>query len=363
MKCHPALLAVLAEEGERLKTAARALGGTITFDPAKALERTALPDPPPAPPPDRTCTLMQAADGWIALNLAREDDRLAIPAWLGIGANEALCAATLRSKSVADLIAQATLLGMPVAAVGEQALFARDDSKVKPPPTVSLSLSKGRLSSYRTSSRTEESSPSTRSGIRGFVNDSMECHPTLKVLDLSALWAGPYCGALFAEAGMAVTKVESPARPDPTGPDPKLNGRKRHVSLALTDPALIELIEESDILITSARPHALARLGLSEERLFALNPRLIWVAITAYGWTGEGAMRVGFGDDCAAAGGLVDWAAGEPRFIGDALADPLTGLAAAIAGMEAAANGQAGLIDISLASTSAAFAIRAGYRA
>ena len=84
------------------------------------------------------------------------------------------------------------------------------------------------------------------------------------------------------------------------------------------------------MVITSARPRAFEQLGLTPEALFARNPRLTWVAITGYGWWGDGADRVAFGDDAAAAGGLVRRTArGEPRFLGDALADPLTGLAAA----------------------------------
>ena len=90
------------------------------------------------------------------------------------------------------------------------------------------------------------------------------------------------------------------------------------------------MVQAADVLITSARPRAFAGLGLDPRAVSRPIPGLTWVAITGYGWTGEAAARVSFGDDAAAAGGLVRWTAGgQPRFMGDALADPVTGLAAA----------------------------------
>ena len=76
------------------------------------------------------------------------------------------------------------------------------------------------------------------------------------------------------------------------------------------------------------------------------------MAITAHGFAGPGATRVGFGDDCAAAGGLVRWEDGAPRFLGDALADPLTGLEAALAVLA----GQRGLVDMAMARVAAHYA-------
>ena len=65
-------------------------------------------------------------------------------------------------------------------------------------------------------------------------------------------------------------------------------------------------------------------------------------------------MRIGFGDDCAVAGGLVDIDAnGSPAFVGDAIADPLTGARAAAVALRALALASAGLYDISLAGTAA----------
>ncbi len=307
------LFDALRAEGEGLKRAALSIGGMIEFDPVVALTRDA--------PPNRQCRLIKAVDGWIAVNLAREDDVASVPAWLGCsvygdvwGAIEAAAG----RQPTASLLQQAILLGMPVAVVGEAVLESqRPPDRMSPNATPKVTANAAR------------------------------------VLDLSSLWAGPYCGALLSEAGMQVTKVESLSRADPMRSELRLNGAKRHKSLSLSDPALTQMIAESEMLLTSARPHALARLGLTEARLFELNPILIWVAITAYGWTGNNAMRVGFGDDCAAAGGLVAWEDGVPSFIGDALADPITGIAAATAAMEWMAEGKSGLIDMSLAGCAA----------
>jgi crotonobetainyl-CoA:carnitine CoA-transferase CaiB-like acyl-CoA transferase len=101
-------------------------------------------------------------------------------------------------------------------------------------------------------------------------------------------------------------------------------------------------------------------LGLAPAEMFAANPSLVWVAITGYGWTGAAGMRVGFGDDTAAAGGLVRWTQkGEPRFAGDALSDPVTGLAAALGALQALAGGGGVLVDAAMASAAAAAAAMA----
>ena len=195
----------------------------------------------------------------------------------------------------------------------------------------------------------------------------------LRVVDLSALWAGPLCGAVLAAMGAEVTKIESVGRPDPTCvsmPDffRRLNGRKTELRLdfaSADDRArLRDTFLAADIVITSARPRAFGGLGIEPADAFAANPSLVWVAITAYGWTGKAAARVGFGDDTAAAGGLVRWTAkGEPRFAGDALSDPVTGLAAALGALQGVAAGGGMLVDAAMAQCAAAAAAMAGARA
>src|SRR5690606_10875977 len=127
----------------------------------------------------------------------------------------------------------------------------------------------------------------------------------------------------------------------------------------IRDPDDVERLKADiaavDVLITSARPRAFEQLGLTPKEAFAANPGLVWVAVTGYGWDGPNANRVAFGDDAAAAGGLVKWtAAGEPRFAGDALADPITGLAAAAGALQALKGGGGGLVDAGLGRWAAA---------
>ena len=88
------------------------------------------------------------------------------------------------------------------------------------------------------------------------------------------------------------------------------------------------LVEAADVVIESARPRALARFGLSAAGA-AADGTPSGSPITAYS---RASGRVGFGDDVAAGTGLVAREAdgGPPLFCGDAIADPLTGLAAAV---------------------------------
>ena len=64
-------------------------------------------------------------------------------------------------------------------------------------------------------------------------------------------------------------------------------------------------------------------------------------------------QRVGFGDDCAAAGGLVDFMSDGPQFLGDAVADPISGLVAATAILRAITEQKSCLIGVSLAESAA----------
>jgi crotonobetainyl-CoA:carnitine CoA-transferase CaiB-like acyl-CoA transferase len=116
----------------------------------------------------------------------------------------------------------------------------------------------------------------------------------------------------------------------------------------------------ADIVITGARPRAFASLGFDPDEIIAGGAT--WVAISGYGWA-QG-HRVAFGDDAAAAGGLVRWSeAEEPRFLGDALADPVTGLAAAQGALDGLLSGQAVFVDAGLAPCAATAAARMGLRA
>ena len=308
------------------------LGNGVAVSPEQLLERDASLglSAPSLWSPNRHCRMIKARDGWLAVSLARDDDMRAVPAWTGCALDTDPWAAIsdyVAHTGVETALADALMLHLPVSRLGEASAPPRP--RLRPAPA-----------------RAER---------------------RLKAVDLSALWAGPLCGGLLAQSGVDVLRVESPTRPDPTAISApmlhaRMNGQKRSTTLALSAPSLRDEIAAADVLITSGRPHALARHGLDEAGVFRLNPNLIWVAITAHGWHGAGAMRVGFGDDCAAGGGLVKWQKGIPHFIGDALADPLTGLEAAIAVADALGRGEAGLLNIALAHTAADYATRLGLR-
>lgn len=275
-----------------------------------------------------SCHILTCQDGAAAINLARAEDWEMLPALMqGAGENLQDLRRFAAHMKAADFVKRAALLQLPAADWAE----AQAQDLATPAPAPSLH---GR-----------------------------------RVLDMSALWAGPLCGALLAEAGAEVTRIHSIGRPDPTAQHSpilfqRLHGKKQTLNLDLRREAdraiLLAMIGSTDMLITSARPAALARLGLDAGLLHRLNPTLIWCAITAYGFTGAGAQRVGFGDDCAFAGGLGQMTADGPIFMGDALADPLTGLESALAMIAACEGGQAGLLDMAMSGIAAAYAAMLG---
>ena len=322
-------VAALAGATRLAERIAERTGGRVRLDGAAVLDRSdslAL-RPPGEISPNGSCRLIRAADGWIAANLPREDDIELVPAWAGCDFAQAGWAALERAaaaEQAADFVVRGAELGLAVA-------------------------------------RLEETLPLPGPGMHQ-IGEPAPRGPRLRVLDLSALWAGPLCGAILAEAGHEVLKAESPSRPDPVARstpahDARLNGEKRRASVAFTRAGLLPLLAEADVVLTSARPRAFAALGLGPEDLLPKRPGLIWVAITGHGWHGPGAGRTGFGDDAAVAGGLVNWDGDAPRFAGDALADPLTGLAAGLAALEAIAAGGGVLIDAAMASTAARVAV------
>lgn len=130
----------------------------------------------------------------------------------------------------------------------------------------------------------------------------------IRVLDLGRFIAAPYAGQLLADLGADVVRVERP-RPEPDrlrGPyhDGKslyfvtLNRNKKSVAFEMFSDQgrqlLDQLIGRADILIQNYAPRTARDLGFSKQRLLELNPRLIVLAITAYGSEGPDAERTGF---------------------------------------------------------------------
>jgi CoA-transferase family III len=280
--------------------------------------------------------LVRAADGWLAASLVRPEDVGAVAAWLETDRATGpdpwpTVVAEVARRPRGPLLAQAALLGLPVAAVGERRAgdAGGGDAGAADLP--------GRWVDLGPARRPPRSDP--------------------LVVDLSSLWAGPLCARLLAASGADVVKVESAARPDGARRGPalfydRLHSGQRAVALDLSAAAgrdaLRDLLVAADVVIEASRPRALAQLGLAPEDLPADGPAL-WLSITGHGRSGPGADRVGFGDDAAAAGGLVAWTPDGPVFVGDAIADPLTGLAAAAARVPAEDRPGRWLVDLALA--------------
>jgi hypothetical protein len=90
-------------------------------------------------------------------------------------------------------------------------------------------------------------------------------------------------------------------------------------------------------------------LGLPAEVVMADGAPRVWVRITGHG---PAANAIAFGDDAAASGGLVAWDADGPVFAGDAIADPLTGIIAALVTFACLRSGGSWLADVSMTSVS-----------
>lgn len=130
----------------------------------------------------------------------------------------------------------------------------------------------------------------------------------LRVLDLSAYIAGPYGCSLLADQGAEVIKIEPPAgdnlRKYPSTLEAEsrafigVNRSKLGAVLDLKNPgdlaALMELVRGADVLVHNFRPSVPPRLGIAYEQLKAVNPRLIYCAVTGYGETGPLREKAGY---------------------------------------------------------------------
>lgn len=135
----------------------------------------------------------------------------------------------------------------------------------------------------------------------------------LRVVDLTAFWAGPYATSLIAQFGADVVKVESIQRPDGmrfAGGFPNhnmwewssvyagANCGKRGITLRLDKPEGMELlhrlIADADVVIENFSARVMDQFGLTKELIHNLNPRAILVRMPAFGLDGPWRDRPGF---------------------------------------------------------------------
>ena len=189
----------------------------------------------------------------------------------------------------------------------------------------------------------------------------------IRVLDLSRVLAGPWCGQILGDLGAEVIKVERPGSGDDTrhwgppyikdaeGNDSReaayfqsANRNKQSLTLDFTQPEgqrlVRELVAQCDVLLENFKVGGLAAYGLDYESLKAINPRLIYCSITGFGQTGPYAKRAGYDFMIQGLGGLMsltgrpeDEEGAGPMKVGVALTDILTGLYATV-GVLAALN-------------------------
>ncbi len=182
----------------------------------------------------------------------------------------------------------------------------------------------------------------------------------VRVLDLSNVLAGPFCGYHLARTGAEVIKVENPQGGDLArrlGADPDMaarlyglsfvamNAGKQSVALDLKTAAgkevFLRLVEVSDVVLENFRPLVMDRLGLGYDALAGRNPRLVYCAISGFGQDGPWAARPAYDQ-------IVQGLSGVMSITGDRQSAPLrTGFPVSdtIAGMTAAFAIAAALVD------------------
>jgi crotonobetainyl-CoA:carnitine CoA-transferase CaiB-like acyl-CoA transferase len=166
----------------------------------------------------------------------------------------------------------------------------------------------------------------------------------LKVIEQGTFITGPAAGMLLGDLGADVIKVEQPLTGDPfrafknglySPHYQTYNRNKRSITLDTKNAAdrdvLDALIADADVYIQNFRPGVAEKLGVGAERLQALNPKLIYVAISGFGATGPAANRPAYDTVAQAASGFLNLLVNpeNPRVVGPAIADSLTGFYAA----------------------------------
>lgn len=168
----------------------------------------------------------------------------------------------------------------------------------------------------------------------------------VKVLDFTAVMAGPYCTLMLADMGAEVTKIESFPEGDGSRRfDPKVNGEsycfavlnrnKKSLALNLKDPRgreiFLKLAREADILVENYRPGVTRKLGIDYDTVRAVNPDIIYASISGFGQTGPYSGKGGFDIIAQGMSGIMTMTGepgGRPAKVGIAMNDIAAGATA-----------------------------------
>jgi CoA:oxalate CoA-transferase len=199
----------------------------------------------------------------------------------------------------------------------------------------------------------------------------------IRVLDFTAVIAGPYCTRLLADLGAEVVKVESPEGDHLRGREPLrqaadgsshsayfggLNSGKQSVVLDMKDlegrKLALDLAARADVVAENFRPGVMKRLGLDYEGIAAINPRIVYCSISGYGQTGVAAGRPGYAPILHAACGYdmatmryqggLDRPLKSGTFVADVLAGSLAFGAISAALVRRERTGQGEYVDLAL---------------
>jgi len=200
----------------------------------------------------------------------------------------------------------------------------------------------------------------------------------LRVLDLTRIYAGPYCSMLFADMGAEVIKIEPPGgemiRDNPPlvaegegGPDDRsrsgyfltLNRNKYGITLNLKHPKAVAIFKDltkiADVVLENYSPGVMKRLGIDYPVLKEINPRIIVTAISGFGQWGPYSERIAFDHISQAMSGMMSVTGhpnSPPTKVGTSLGDVNAAVHAAFAIMAALwhreRTGVGQIVDVSM---------------
>jgi len=202
----------------------------------------------------------------------------------------------------------------------------------------------------------------------------------VRILDFTRYLAGPYGTYQLALLGADVIKLESHEGDESRHlliskewADRKMassflavNANKRSVTLDLRKPAAVEIVKRlvttADVVWENFRPGVMERLGLGYDALAAINPRLIYCAVSGFGHTGPERTTAAFDGKLQAMSGIMSITgdpAGGPMRAGFALCDTIGGMTAALAVSSAlyqrTRTGRGQFVDVAMLDAALAF--------